>query len=285
MHKFSVKSTNNERIHLKCKILDALSNSSILHDINAVIDTGATTSAISKKKAKELELFPLGKTSVHDAASSEITDDYYLNLYIEDFVIENIKVCTFPNPITDFVIGMDVLGQGSFSFKKVKGEYIFLYRISQGNLSDLNINNKLLLKNILIENHWNQAINLECEKEGNISVLSIFINCIDFVVLQTRFTHETLHKISFWKTKNMCGSILHRLRLLAEKDSFEWEIENISTQIETDVITPLLELQLINKDFLDESYTTYKYSISEIGFMLLNNLANRFGEIKEEDYL
>lgn len=282
MHKFLVKSFENDRIYLNCKIQDTLSDLGVLYNINAIIDTGAMTSAISRKKAEELGLFSLGKTFVRDAAGDGITNDYYLNIYLEDFVVEDLKVSTFPNLLVDFVIGMDILGKGCFSFKNRGGEFVFLYRISNYALMDLNISNKVLRRKCIIEQSWINILNDECKKDEDCTIGDFFIHCIDSLIQQIQFFQETKDNVKYWKSQNLCRYIVHFLRLLIEPDVTMWEKENISADNEKIIIQPLLEFNLIKKEYLDDSYLNYQYVISDNGVKLLERLGDKFGEINEK---
>ena len=75
--------------------------------------------------------------------------------------MEKLCVCAYPNDNIGFLIGMDLLGQGSFSFKKVKDCYNFVFRISKGNLLNFN------LRNLSIFSHRLHEL-LNCEKKDPI---------------------------------------------------------------------------------------------------------------------
>lgn len=285
MHKFLVKSVENDRIVLTCRVLDTLSDECILHNINAIIDTGAMNSAISKKKAKELNLLPLGKTCVHDAAGDGITDDYYLDLYINDFVVRKVKVNTMPNHIVDFVLGMDVLGQGCFSFKRIKNEYVFLYRISKGQLLDLNIRNKTLYLQRVIEEVWNDVVKLDSDSNKKLPIGLYIIRCMDFILSQINFSQRTVNQVEIWKEKNLFSSVILLLRYLLEPNSSVWENNGISTLQQTMIVEPLIEMGLVKKEFLDESYLTFQYVISDIGCMFLEHIVDKYGKDEIDNYL
>ena len=276
MHKFLIKSIENDRIYLSCKIIDTLSDTKIFHNINAIIDTGAMISAISKKKAKELGLYSLGKSFVRDAAGDGFTNDYYLNLYLNDFIVEKLKVSTFPNHLADFIIGMDILGKGCFSFKKRGKEFVFLYRISDNALKDLNINNKILYRKHLIEQSWIDILNDDRSKNEVYSIGNFFIHCIDLLIQRVNFFQETKNKVEFWKSQNLCEYIVHLLKSLIEPNTTMWEKENITIELEEKIIQPLLDFDLIRKENLNESYLSFQYAISDNGLMFLEHLADKF---------
>lgn len=285
MHKFLVKSVENDRIFLTCRILDTLSDEGILHNINAIIDTGAMNSAISKKKAKELNLLLLGKTCVHDAARDGITDDYYLDLYINDFVVRKVKVNTMPNHIVDFVLGMDVLGQGCFSFKRVRNEYVFLYRISKGQLLDLNIRNKTLYLHSKIGEVWNDIINLNTVSNEELPIDLYIIHCVDLVLSHIKFSQTTVYRVEIWKEKNLFSCVVFFLRNLLMTSPSVLGINMVSTLQQKLIIEPLIEIGLVRKEYLDESYSTFQYVLSDIGCMFLNHIVDKYGKCEIDNYL
>ena len=120
MKKFSIQSLTNERLYLQCKIKDVLAEKEEYYAVNAIIDTGATGSAISVGLAEKLNLISAGKIYVESAAYNGYVDFYFLNISVREFEVEKLCVCAYPNDNIGFLIGMDLLGQGSFSFKKVK---------------------------------------------------------------------------------------------------------------------------------------------------------------------
>ena len=161
MKKFSIQSLTNDRLYLQCKIKDILAEKEEYYAVNAIIDTGATSSAISVGLAEKLKLISAGKVYVESAAYNGYVDFYFLDISVSEFEVEKLRVCAYPNDNIGFLIGMDLLGQGSFSFKKVKDCYNFVFRISKGNLLDFN------LRNLSIFSHRLHEL-LNCEKKDPI---------------------------------------------------------------------------------------------------------------------
>lgn len=161
MKKFSIQSLTNERLYLQCKIKDVLAEKEEYYAVNAIIDTGATGSAISVGLAEKLNLISAGKIYVESAAYNGYVDFYFLNISVSEFEVEKLCVCAYPNDNIGFLIGMDLLGQGSFSFKKVKDCYSFVFRISMSNLLDFNLRNLSIFSRRLHEL-------LNCEKKDSI---------------------------------------------------------------------------------------------------------------------
>lgn len=89
--------------------------------------------------------------AVESAAYEGYVDFYFLDISIEEFYIEQLCVYTYPHNVVDFIIGMDVLGKGNFSFKKEKEDYSFVYRISNDKLLDLNLRNKCIFNHRIKE--------------------------------------------------------------------------------------------------------------------------------------
>lgn len=146
MHRFSIQSKKNDRINLQCKIKDVLTEQEEWYIVNAIIDTGATTSAISVGLAKKLNLIPAGKAAVESAAYEGYTDFYFLDISIEELNVEKLCVSAFPHNVVDFIIGMDILGQGRFSFRKEGEYYYFVYRISNEQFLDLKLRNHCIFR-------------------------------------------------------------------------------------------------------------------------------------------
>ncbi len=145
----SVKSIKNNRIYTQCQIRDFLEETEKWYSVEGVIDTGANTCCISESFAKKINVCILGTSPVGYILEHIDMEYCFMDLRIGNITFDSIKTFIFPNPCfdSDFIIGMDILGQGAFTFKKVKDEYEFNYRISQGALLDMNIRNKVLLNN------------------------------------------------------------------------------------------------------------------------------------------
>lgn len=146
MHRFSIQSKRNDRLYFQCKIKDVLAEQEEWHIVNAIIDTGATISAISVGLAEKLNLISAGKTAIESAAYEGYTDFYFLDISIEELNIEKLCVSAFPHNVVDFIIGMDILGQGRFSFRKEREYYYFIYRISNEQLLDLKLRNHSIFR-------------------------------------------------------------------------------------------------------------------------------------------
>lgn len=146
MHRFSIQSKRNDRLYFQYKIKDVLAEQEEWHIVNAIIDTGATASAISVDLAEKLNLISAGEMAVESAAYKGYTDFYFLDISIEEFYVEKLCVSAFPHNVVDFIIGMDILGQGRFSFKKEGEDYYFIYRISHKQFLDLKLKNQSIFR-------------------------------------------------------------------------------------------------------------------------------------------
>ena len=69
-----------------------------------------------------------------------------MDISIEELNIEKLCVSAFPHNVVDFIIGMDILGQGRFSFRKEREYYYFIYRISNEQLLDLKLRNHSIFR-------------------------------------------------------------------------------------------------------------------------------------------
>ena len=87
MKKFSIQSLTNERLYLQCKIKDVLAEKEEYYAVNAIIDTGATGSAISVGLAEKLNLISAGKIYVESAAYNGYVDFYFLNISVNCSIV------------------------------------------------------------------------------------------------------------------------------------------------------------------------------------------------------
>jgi len=103
-----------------------------LMECNALWDTGATCSVITKGLAKKIGLKPTGKTEVYNPSGVEIRNTYLVNIYLPNRVVLSyvrIVECEKLKGDIDFLIGMDVIGAGDFSVTNVDNRTTLSYRI------------------------------------------------------------------------------------------------------------------------------------------------------------
>lgn len=98
---------------------------------NALWDTGASCTSISKKVIKELGLKPTGKHKVNTASEEVLTNEYNINLTIPKCV-EATGLSVIENNIEDkfdCIIGMDIIRTGDFSITNRDGHTAFSFRV------------------------------------------------------------------------------------------------------------------------------------------------------------
>lgn len=110
--------SKTQRIITPIDISECTSNPVIIRIDCAVWDTGAVTSCISDKLAREMKIRPVDN-GIGVTPSGAIDIVYYmLDIYLSpEIVIKNLKVAGFPleQHDCDFIIGMDVISKGDFS--------------------------------------------------------------------------------------------------------------------------------------------------------------------------
>ena len=87
-----------------------------LHNCTAIWDTGATSSMISQRTAKELQLSPHGTVKVSGVHGVENANVYFVDLVFNNgYEIPNIQVSEAGNNAGfDILVGMDVINRGIF---------------------------------------------------------------------------------------------------------------------------------------------------------------------------
>lgn len=98
------------------------------HD--AIWDTGATNSVITKKVADDLNLKPIRMTQVHTAGGSIDCNVYSVNIRLPNNInITNVTVTEASLTGFDLLIGMDIIGIGDFAVSTHEGNTMVSYRI------------------------------------------------------------------------------------------------------------------------------------------------------------
>ncbi|MDE0644673.1 MAG: aspartyl protease family protein [Gammaproteobacteria bacterium] len=103
----------------------------------ALWDTGATSSCISREKAEEINLEPIGRTLLNGVLGSGYTNVYLINLLLTNGVraknlpVAEINVKTNPDEDEKFdvLVGMDVINQGDFAISNRGKETVFTFRM------------------------------------------------------------------------------------------------------------------------------------------------------------
>jgi predicted aspartyl protease len=96
----------------------------------AVWDTGATGTAITKKVADEIGLTPSGQVNVHTAPGQAIQNTYLVHVALPmGILIPNITVTESILSECDALIGMDIISLGDFSITNEDRNTIMSFRI------------------------------------------------------------------------------------------------------------------------------------------------------------
>lgn len=96
----------------------------------AIWDTGATKTAITKKVVETCHLKAIGMAEVHTAGGVVRTPVYLINVILRNGVgIPNLRVTEATIHGADVLIGMDIISQGDFAVTCQNGSTVFSFRI------------------------------------------------------------------------------------------------------------------------------------------------------------
>lgn len=99
-------------------------------DCDAIWDTGATNTVITKEVAEALGLKPIGTTKVSHAGGVDNTPVYLINITLPNKItITSLKVTEGKLRGTQVLIGMDIISGGDFSVSHAGGETKFSFQI------------------------------------------------------------------------------------------------------------------------------------------------------------
>jgi len=126
-------------------------------EYTAVWDTGASSSAITRRVVDELELSVISRGTTHTAADSKETTIHDIHLWLPDHVIIThcAAICVDLNlPDVDLLIGMDVISQGDFSISNYQGNTVMSFRVpSQACIDYVDLINQQN-KTLTLSNFW-----------------------------------------------------------------------------------------------------------------------------------
>lgn len=109
---------------------DGVISSKIFRSQNAVWDTGATNTLISRKVVDVLSLKSFNKVAVSDNKGVAETDTYLVHIALPtNDMVTNLEVLLTDNEDYDVIIGMDIIGMGDFSLKSKDGNTKFSFSI------------------------------------------------------------------------------------------------------------------------------------------------------------
>ena len=100
-------------------------------EYNALWDTGATGSVITRKVVDECGLKPIGRANVHHAKGTSTTLVYLVSVFLPN------NVCFHSLRVTEgdlagnveVLIGMDIMGRGDFAISNKDGKTAFTFRM------------------------------------------------------------------------------------------------------------------------------------------------------------
>lgn len=106
-------------------------------DYQALWDTGATGTVITKKVADELGLTPTGFTNSYNANGQCIVNTYLINIRLPNGVgVHTLRVTEGVLTGFDVLIGMDVISRGDFSITCKNGKTVFSFQMPSTHETD-----------------------------------------------------------------------------------------------------------------------------------------------------
>lgn len=110
-----------------------------LTECNAIWDTGASSSSITKALATKLGLKPTGVGKVRNTSGEELRNTFLINVYLPNRVaIAYVRVVECKELVGDFefLVGMDIIGAGDFSVTHCDGKTTMSYRFPSAETID-----------------------------------------------------------------------------------------------------------------------------------------------------
>jgi uncharacterized protein YchJ len=101
-----------------------------IKEYNAIWDTGATKTAITKKVAQECGLKPTGMCKVGTAAGETDACTYFVSIYLPNKVcIPQLRVTEVNISGADVLVGMDIIASGDFAVTNHAGKTNLSFRM------------------------------------------------------------------------------------------------------------------------------------------------------------
>lgn len=99
--------------------------------LRSLWDTGASSTLISTRVARALELKAIGKSGVSGFnIGIDIKDTYYVHIGLPTGdVVTDVEAMEFDGEEYDVVIGMDIICKGDFALSNTEGKKTFSFRI------------------------------------------------------------------------------------------------------------------------------------------------------------
>ena len=126
---FTITANNGKLNQIKTEV--AVQGNGLGVKINAIWDTGASGTCISKRIAQQLKLVPVGMSSHNTAAGTIDCYDYVVDIILPNNVcIHNLRVSDFMGgPGLDALIGMAIIAAGDLAITNANGKTVVSYRI------------------------------------------------------------------------------------------------------------------------------------------------------------
>ncbi len=106
-------------------------------EFDAIWDTGASASVISKSVVAKCGLQPTGMVNVHTVGGQQTCMSYLVCISLPNKVgFPSVKVTEGKINGADVLIGMDLIGLGDFSVSNYQGKTVFSYRIPSVDRTD-----------------------------------------------------------------------------------------------------------------------------------------------------
>jgi predicted aspartyl protease len=108
-----------------------------IYNTNAIWDTGATNSVISKRVVDELKLIPFSKTQVQGVGGMSLQNVYFVNILLPNGVGKSgVRVTEGNLGEASLLIGMDIITLGDFSVSNFENKTTFTFRIPSQKSND-----------------------------------------------------------------------------------------------------------------------------------------------------
>ena len=111
----------------------------LMTECNAIWDTGASSSSITKAFAAKLGFKPTGVAKVRNTSGEELRDTFLINVYLPNKVaMAYVRVVECKELVGDFefLVGMDIIGAGDFSVTHGNGKTTMSYRLPSAETID-----------------------------------------------------------------------------------------------------------------------------------------------------
>jgi predicted aspartyl protease len=108
----------------------ATSDAPPVKEFDAIWDTGATGSVISKNVVDVCNLHPIGMTKVHTASGEDVCHVYLVSIGLPNMVaFPFLRVTQGKIEGADVLIGMDVIENGDLAISNYDNKTVFSYRV------------------------------------------------------------------------------------------------------------------------------------------------------------